>query len=95
MPRPVGGDECSEFKNPIGRTFLSGNPHFRRDWKVSAIREAPPCGRGASLFLHEAPSPSPLPVGERNGVRGDFAKGHEFNVTLNGEAKAFPAHKYC
>jgi hypothetical protein len=51
MPRPVGGDECSDFKNPIGRTFLSGNPHFRRDWKVSAIREAPPCGRGASLQL--------------------------------------------
>jgi hypothetical protein len=25
MPRPVGGDECSDFKNPIGRTFLSGN----------------------------------------------------------------------
>jgi hypothetical protein len=23
MPRPVGGDECSEFKNWIGRTFLS------------------------------------------------------------------------
>jgi hypothetical protein len=23
--------------------------HFRRDWKVSAIREAPPCWRGASL----------------------------------------------
>ena len=49
MPRPGGGDECSDFENPIGRTFLSGNPHFRRDWKVSAIREAPLCGQGGSL----------------------------------------------
>jgi len=23
--------------------------HFRRGWKASTIREAPPCGRGASL----------------------------------------------
>ena len=55
MPTPVGGHECSDFRNPIGRTFLSG-PHFRRDWKVSAIREAPPCacllvGRGGELHF--------------------------------------------
>jgi hypothetical protein len=40
MPRRVcpvltgGGDECSDFKNPIGRPAvagLSGNPHFHRD----------------------------------------------------------------
>jgi hypothetical protein len=24
----VGGDECSDLKNPIGRTFLSGNCIF-------------------------------------------------------------------
>jgi len=30
--------------------ILVRQPHFRRDWKVSAIREAPPCGRGASLL---------------------------------------------
>jgi hypothetical protein len=24
----MGGDECSDFKNPIGRTFLSGNRIF-------------------------------------------------------------------
>ena len=32
--------------------------HFRRDWKVSAIREAPPCaclpvGRGGELHLNQ------------------------------------------
>jgi hypothetical protein len=56
-PHGMGGDECSDFKDPIGRTFLSGNCIFaeaglRRELsrtKVSAIREAPPCGRGASL----------------------------------------------
>ena len=42
---PVGRsrDECSDFKNPIGRPAkagLSGRPHFRRDWKVSAIHKA-------------------------------------------------------
>jgi hypothetical protein len=53
----MGEDECSDFKDPIGRTFLSGNCIFaeaglRRELsrtKVSAIREAQLCGRGASL----------------------------------------------
>ena len=68
MPRPaidgMGGDECSDFKNPIGRPAkagLSGNGIFaetglRRELsrtKVSAIREAPPYGRGASKTPEE------------------------------------------
>jgi hypothetical protein len=44
-PHGMGGDECSDFKDPIGRTFLSGNCIFaetglRRELsrtKVSAI----------------------------------------------------------
>jgi hypothetical protein len=44
-------DECSDFKNPIGRTFLSGCSIFtetglRRELsrtKVSAVGEAPAC----------------------------------------------------
>ncbi|OGL47527.1 MAG: hypothetical protein A2149_04465 [Candidatus Schekmanbacteria bacterium RBG_16_38_11] len=54
MPCPVDGDECSDLK-PIDGTFpacrQAGCPvlHFRRGWKASAIREAPSCGRGASL----------------------------------------------
>jgi len=56
MPRPVGGDECSDSKNPINRPRQGGivrRPHFRRGWKASAIREAPPCGREASLTVLE------------------------------------------
>jgi len=59
----MGGDECSDFKNPIGRTFLSGNRIFaetglRRELsrtKVSAIREALPCGRGFTCLYLECP----------------------------------------
>jgi len=29
----MGGDECSDFKNPIGRTFLSGNCIFAETGK--------------------------------------------------------------
>jgi hypothetical protein len=49
LPVGRGGDECSDFKNPIGRTFLSGSRIFAETGKVSAIRKAPPSGRGASL----------------------------------------------
>ncbi len=36
MPRPAGGDECSDFKNPIGRPAkagLSGNRISRQGGK--------------------------------------------------------------
>jgi len=32
-PNGIGGDECSDFKNPIGRTFLSGNRIFAETGK--------------------------------------------------------------
>jgi hypothetical protein len=32
-PNGMGGDECSDFKNPIGRTFLSGNRIFAETGK--------------------------------------------------------------
>ena len=51
MPRPVGGDECSESKTDkqsLQRRDCPA-PHFRRGWKASAIREASPCRRRPSL----------------------------------------------
>jgi hypothetical protein len=38
LPVGRGGDECSDFKNPIGRTFLSGN-------RIFAETACPPVGR--------------------------------------------------
>jgi hypothetical protein len=32
-PNGVGGDECSDFKKPIGRTFLSGHRIFAETGK--------------------------------------------------------------
>ena len=45
---PVGEDGCSDFKNPDRPDIPFRRPHFHRDWKASAIREAP-CGRMVSL----------------------------------------------
>ncbi len=43
------------FQKPDRPDILVRQPHFRRDWKVSAIREAPRCERGASLFTMGKP----------------------------------------
>ncbi len=54
--------------------------HFRRDWKVSAIREAPLSGRGASLIMNfsfgydllQGLDPDDLLQGNANEHRPDF-----------------------
>jgi hypothetical protein len=48
-PAPVGGNECSDFKNPIGRTFLSGNRIFAETGKSRLSVKPRPYGRGASV----------------------------------------------
>jgi len=40
-----GGDECSGFKNPIGRTFLSGNRIFAETGKSRLSEEEERDGR--------------------------------------------------
>jgi hypothetical protein len=40
MPRRVGGDEYSDFKNPIGRTFLSGSCIFAETACLPVGRES-------------------------------------------------------
>ena len=40
--------QCPIFKNDRA-DILVRHPHFHRDWKVSAIPEAPSSGPGASL----------------------------------------------
>jgi hypothetical protein len=42
MPRLVGGDQCSGFKNSIGRTFLSSIEFSPRlDFVVSSVERKP------------------------------------------------------
>jgi hypothetical protein len=45
----MGGDECCDFKNPIGRTFLSGNGIFAETGKSRLSVKSGPVG-GASLL---------------------------------------------
>ena len=56
MPRPYGGgDECSDFKNPIGRPAkagLSGNRIFAETEESRLSVKPRPYGRGASLPIH-------------------------------------------
>ncbi len=42
MPRSVGGDEYGHFEKSDRPDIPVRQVHFRRDWKVSAIREAAP-----------------------------------------------------
>jgi hypothetical protein len=44
LPVGRGGDEYSDFKNPIGRTFLSGN-------RIFAETACPPVGRESLGYL--------------------------------------------
>jgi len=56
---PVGGDECSDFKNSIGRTFLSGNGIFAETGKS---RLSVPAHRSAA-FRHAGVKPRPAMSG--------------------------------
>jgi len=75
-PNRMGGDENSVFRNPIGRTFLSGNCIFaetglRRELsrtKVSAIRACTPECLSA-LYQHG----SRPAVGRRYGTQAWFS----------------------
>jgi hypothetical protein len=40
----LGGDECSDFKNPIGRTFLSGTRIFAETGKSRLSVKRRPVG---------------------------------------------------
>ena len=61
MPQnaPPGGDECSDFKNPIGRTFLSGNRIFAETGKSRlSVKPRPVGGELHFLALEEGGSGS-------------------------------------
>ena len=77
-PGPVGrgGDECSDFKNPIGRTFLSGI-------RIFAETACPPVGRESLGYpcLHAGVQPAcPKPrLQELRGGPG-FGEGERFGT---------------
>jgi hypothetical protein len=52
MPRPVGGDECSDFKNPIGRTFLCGNRIFAEAGKSRLSVKPRPVGGVLHCYVY-------------------------------------------
>jgi hypothetical protein len=51
LPVGRGGDECSDFKNPIGRTFLSGNRIFAETGKSRLSVKPRPVGGVLYLIL--------------------------------------------